>query len=86
MYGGPGNAYEGKGKLTPRLKDIICSYFHILGIDPNSHAQEIPEVYMNKNLSDLSVTTPPENFVMLDWAGGEDKGEDDVQLPAPTTK
>ena len=34
-YGGPGNVYEGKGKLTPRLKDIICSYFFLflLGVD-----------------------------------------------------
>ena len=35
-YGGPGTSYEGKGKLTPRLKDIICAYFFMLGVDPNT--------------------------------------------------
>ena len=75
-YGGPGNAYEGKGKLTPRLKDIICSYFFLLGVDPNTHAQDVPEGYQNKNLDDLNVTTPPDNFMMPAWAGGDDDGGD----------
>ena len=26
-----------KGKLTTRLKDIICSYFYLSGVDPNTH-------------------------------------------------
>lgn len=79
-YGGPGTSYEGKGKLTTRLKDVICAYFYMLGVDPNVHAEEIPEGYMEKNLDDLGVTTPPEGFVAPDWAGGPDGngGEDHV--------
>ena len=45
---------------------------------------------MKKNLDDLNVTTPPENFVMPAWADGEDDGDDeeeddadDVQYPQP---
>ena len=77
-YGGPGTSYEGKGKLTTRLKDVICAYFYMLGVDPNVHAEEIPEGYMGRNLEDLGVTTPPEGFVAPDWAGGPDgTGEED---------
>ena len=37
-----------------------------------THAQDIPEGYLNKNLDNLNVTTPPENFMMPAWAGGND--------------
>ena len=36
-------------KLTPRLKDIICAYFFMLGVDLNVHAHEIPEGYIDRN-------------------------------------
>ena len=50
----------------------------MLGVDPNVHAEEIPEGYMERNLEDLGVTTPPEGFVAPDWAGGPDgTGEED---------
>ena len=84
-YGGPGNAYEGKGKLTPRLKDLICSYFYLLGVDPNTHAQNIPEGYTAKNLDDLNVTTPPEGWVVPDWAG-ENVEEEEEEEDTPEAK
>ena len=80
-YGGPGTSYEGKGKLTTRLKVVICAYFYMLGVDPNVHAEEIPEGYIEKNLDDLGVTTPPEGFVAPDWAGGPDGNGEEVHVP-----
>ena len=38
----------------------------------STHAQDISEGYLNKNLDNLNVTTPPEKFMMPAWAGGDD--------------
>ena len=48
----------------------------MLGFDPNTHAEEIPVGYQERNLDDLGVTNPPEGFVVPDWAGGEDDDDD----------
>ena len=73
MYGSPGNAHEGKELMTPGLKDMICSYFYLLGVDPNLLAQEILEGYINKK---LDVTTLRDNFVIPARARGVEESED----------
>ena len=42
----------------------------------STHAHDIPEGYLNKNLDNLNVTTLPEKFMMPAWAGGDDDGGD----------
>ena len=76
-YGGPGTSYEGTGKLPPRIKDLICHYFYLLGVNPNEHAEKIPDDYEPRDLEKLPFIPPPADFVAPDWAGPEDDYEEE---------
>ena len=81
-YGGPGRSYEGKGKLPPRLKDIIVHYFWLLGLNPNEYCKEVPEDYVPRDLDNLDFLPPPESFEMPAWATPpeyeDEESEDEV--------
>ena len=88
-YGGPGEGYEGKGKLPPRRKDIIIYYLWLLGLDPNEYCKEVPEDYVPKNLDSLSFIPRPESFKMPAWATppeSSDEESEDVEVGKPKNK
>ena len=67
-YGGPGTSYEGSGKLTPRVRDVICHYFYLLGLDANDHCSSKPEDYKERDPANFSFLPPPEGFVFPSWS------------------
>ena len=80
LYGGPGTAYGGSGKLPPRVRDIIVHYFYLLGLNPNIHAKKVPADYKERDL-EFSFIPPPPDFQLPVWADpkvpGDSEDEDE---------
>ena len=67
-YGGPATSYEGTGKLTPRIRDIICHYFYLLGLDVNDHCRNKPDDYKERDPATFPFLPPAEGFVFPSWS------------------
>ena len=67
-FGGPGTSYEGSGKLTPRVRDLICHYFYLLGLDANDFCKSKPADYKERDISKLTFLPPPAEFNVPRWS------------------
>ena len=56
------------GKLTPRVRDLICHYFYLLGLDANDFCKSKPADYKERDISKLTFLPPPAEFNVPLWS------------------